>query len=79
MIWNKIKALFRKPDPPKSWAIVEWANGHGILHEMHILPTHDHIIHEIPGDHCPCGANWERENGITIYTHHSLDGREQHE
>lgn len=71
--------LFRKPDPPKNWTIVEWIYDDNDEKEIHVLPNNDHIIHEIPSDHCPCGVHWERENGINLYTHHSLDGREKHE
>lgn len=63
----------------KNWTVVEWEYEDDGIQEMHILPNNDHIIHEIPGTHCPCGASWTRHHGVSIYRHASLDGREAHE
>ena len=78
-ITTRILNLFRKPEPPKDWAILEWEYDDTGQEEIHIIPRNDHIIHAIPNDHCPCGANWTRYHGVSIYTHHSLDGREANE
>ena len=69
-------ALILKPKPPKDWAVLKWEYDDTGEQELHIIPRNDHIIHEIPSDHCPCGAHWTRENGVSIYRHASLDGRE---
>lgn len=51
---------------------------------VHVLPVNDLIGHEEEGTDCPCGPDVECvpcEDGPDgwLITHHSLDGREQHE
>ena len=51
---------------------------------VHVLPVNDLIEHDDIGDDCPCGPTSEpvkREDGSVGWaiTHHSLDGRENHE
>lgn len=56
--------------------------------DVHVLPINDLISHETPDGRpdsdCPCGPTIEpvmRDDGSCgwLITHHSLDGREQHE
>lgn len=77
-IIRRIIRIFKK-QPPKDWAILEWEYDDTGQQEIHIIPRNDQIIHEIPNDHCPCGANWTQQNGVNIYRHASLDGRELNE
>lgn len=63
----------------KCWAVIEQLDHEDRTTEFHIVPENDHIIHEIPGDECPCGPASDIERGIPIYRHHSLDGREKSE
>jgi len=46
-----------------------------------IVPLDDLIVHEVHGkDACPCGPTPETLSAeTTMWTHHSLDGREAHE
>lgn len=73
----------RKPctpeNKPKNWSVIELEHHETGAQEIHVTPNNDNITHEMPGDTCPCGARWEHENGVTLYTHHSLDGRERNE
>ena len=51
--------------------------------EQHVIPINDLIDHELTDD-CVCGPTAEavkRDDGSVgwLITHHSLDGREQHE
>ena len=51
---------------------------------VHVLPIGDLIEHEDQGDDCPCGPTTEPVPAADgsmgwLITHHSLDGREQHE
>lgn len=63
----------------KRWAVIEQLDLNDRPTEIHVVPENDLIPHEIPADDCPCGPRWEREKGINLYTHHSLDGREHNE
>lgn len=52
-------------------------------HEVHVLPLDD-LIHHDETDDCACGPHAEPvpdDDGSIgwLITHHSLDGREQHE
>lgn len=49
-----------------------------------VYPENDLIVHDVDGDGCVCGPAVEpvpRKDGSMswIYTHHSLDGREERE
>ncbi|ABS03219.1 hypothetical protein [Kineococcus radiotolerans] len=51
---------------------------------IHVSPVNDLVEHNTTGDDCPCGPTTEpvpRPDGSIgwLITHHSLDGREQHE
>lgn len=51
---------------------------------LHVWPESDIVEHDLDSDDCVCGPTSEpikREDGSVawIITHHSLDGREQHE
>lgn len=51
---------------------------------VHVYPDKDLISHETEGDECPCGPDTEpvpRADGSYgwLITHHSLDGRENHD
>lgn len=56
-----------------------------IMATLHVMPVDDLIEHDNSGTTvCPCGPTTEpvpREDGSFgwLVTHHSLDGREQHE
>ena len=48
--------------------------------EVDVYPLNDVMVHAVPGNGCNCGpASSILENGIALYIHHSLDGREFHE
>lgn len=46
---------------------------------VHVLPVDDLIEHEDIGDECVCGPDVAFVTGGQVVTHHSLDGREEHE
>lgn len=51
---------------------------------VHAVPVNDLIEHDNTGEACICGPDVEavfRDDGTNgwLITHHSLDGREQHE
>jgi hypothetical protein len=46
--------------------------------ERHVTPVDDNVEHAIAED-CVCGPTATFAQGGVVYTHHSLDGREQHE
>lgn len=53
---------------------------------VHVFPVNDLVEHdtdELPGepfnDECVCGPDVEPAGDGWLVTHHSLDGREQHE
>lgn len=46
---------------------------------VHVYPIDDLVEHDTDGDDCVCGPDTEFVDGGAVITHHSLDGREQHE
>lgn len=62
--------------PAGQWVAVDTEDSH-----FHIVPARDAVTHE-ESDGCVCGPSVElarRSPDMYIVTHHSLDGREQHE
>jgi hypothetical protein len=60
-----------------------WLATHATADDVHVTPRADLVDHSLT-DECPCGPTVEpvaRDDGSYgwLYTHHSLDGREQHE
>lgn len=49
------------------------------LSVVHVVPINDLIEHEAEDDECMCGPDVEYVEGGKVVTHHSLDGREEHE
>jgi hypothetical protein len=45
----------------------------------HVYPVKDTIEHATSGGDCICGPDLEATDNGNLWTHHSLDGREQHE
>jgi len=49
---------------------------------VHVYPLNDLVEHDIEGEDCVCGPDVELVSAIDdgwLVTHHSLDGREEHE
>lgn len=74
------------PDTPghpenAGWEAATWDDGG----HVHVLPLGDALPHDEGNDgDCPCGPTTDpcpRDDGTIgwLITHHSLDGREQHE
>lgn len=66
------------PPPAGQWYVHQVDEG-----TVHTVPLDDEIIHDLNPD-CPCGPTpvpTPQENGAVghVVSHHSLDGREQHE
>lgn len=62
---------------------MRWASERATADDVHVVPRADLIDHPLTPD-CTCGPTCEpvpRDDGTYgwLYTHHSLDGREQHE
>lgn len=56
----------------KIWAVVEAETG------VHVIPIEDAVDHSLDGE-CTCGPAVDCSEDRPLYTHHSLDGREQYE
>lgn len=56
------------------WINRYFRDAEGELYAIHIRPLDDLKLHVYDG--CWCQPTESLENGVLIYTHHSMDGRE---
>ena len=77
-LFRSLKDYWKNRRHDAGWDVYAWED----LCEAHMLPRDDRVCHEAPGDSCICGPSAEIQTkdsspDWTLFTHHSLDGREQ--